>query len=370
MRRVFGLLLCLLAGCSGRSATEPIFIGHLAPLSGPDQRIGQHARQGILLAVEEANQDDNARKINVIHVDIPGDEEKPERPENDRAQAQAVRLITINRVIALLGDTGSAQAESMALGARPYGVAVVTSNGWPAPNNIDNLFVTGVTPARMGQALARYLKERKEQRPDRLAVLTPERSDSGKALAEAFAQELRDSAIKIDRISYKAPSPAPQTEDELSSTNAGAVLCYGARPDFVKKLRAKMPNALWLYAGDERQLAALQEDPQACQGMIWATAYAVDNDAKFASEYRKRFKEEPDVHAALAYDNARLLIAAIRRAMPPTPASVRDALGKSEILDGVTGPMTVSAERTVSRPVFVVRHEEGRAKVLRVDGGK
>src|SRR6516162_7241350 len=82
-------------GCSGKSTTEPIWIGHIATITGPDKAAGEHARQGIQLAVEEANQDDNrilGRKVMVRHANA--------KPDGDGAEAQAVRLVSINKVVA------------------------------------------------------------------------------------------------------------------------------------------------------------------------------------------------------------------------------------------------------------------------------
>ena len=52
--------LCLtLWGCKPKPEPGPILIGHVAPFSGPDKRLGEHAQQAIVLAVEKANQEAN-----------------------------------------------------------------------------------------------------------------------------------------------------------------------------------------------------------------------------------------------------------------------------------------------------------------------
>src|SRR5260370_4080826 len=47
------------AGCSGKGEEEPLYLGHVAPLSRADRIVGEHARRGMRLAVEEANEEDN-----------------------------------------------------------------------------------------------------------------------------------------------------------------------------------------------------------------------------------------------------------------------------------------------------------------------
>ena len=74
----------LLAGCTHGSTTDPIIVGHLAPFSGPDKMRGEHARQGIILAVEELNNDNdkiNGRRVEVHHADDQGSPTgRPMRP--------------------------------------------------------------------------------------------------------------------------------------------------------------------------------------------------------------------------------------------------------------------------------------------------
>src|SRR5437763_1492222 len=100
VRRTLALLaaaLCL-PGCSGSAPPPPILLGHVATLSGPDRKAGQSAARGIRLAVMEANKDPNkgaGRPVKVIHTDTLG--------TLDAFEAEAVRLVTINRTAALLG---------------------------------------------------------------------------------------------------------------------------------------------------------------------------------------------------------------------------------------------------------------------------
>src|SRR5262245_31581566 len=80
----------LLAGCSHGAGTEPIIVGHLAPFTGPDKVRGEHARQGIILAVEEVNNDNekiNGRSVEVHHADDQG--------SPSAAGDQTVRLVTV-----------------------------------------------------------------------------------------------------------------------------------------------------------------------------------------------------------------------------------------------------------------------------------
>src|SRR5262249_19255231 len=162
--------------------------------------------------------------------------------------------------------------------------------------------------------------------------------------------------------------------DQLRPAPPQAVLVVGAGPDFVRKLRARLegPKA-WLYAGTEGQMTALREDPDAGPGVYLATAYVEDNGSdrgkEFTQKQRERLNQGPDVHAAVAYDDARLLFEALRQSKVLTPAKVRDELAKVETFEGVTGTLKFTRERDVRRPVFLVQVEDGRLKLLKRDAG-
>src|SRR6516164_3878389 len=114
-RRFQAILLTtlLLTGCSSRSGNDAILIGHIAPMSTP---AGEHAKQGILLAVKEANDPDKGagQKVTVLHVDSHGDPAI--------AQAEAVRVAGVNKVAAVLIDADPGTVERVTRDLEPYGI--------------------------------------------------------------------------------------------------------------------------------------------------------------------------------------------------------------------------------------------------------
>ncbi len=357
------LALATLAGCYQRGTTEPILIGHVATLSGSEKTVGEHAKRGILLAVEEANQEDNriaGRRVAVLHADA--------RPDGKAAQAEGVgvRLISINKVAALLGGTDAAQAEYLARAVQSGGVPLVTQSGLPGSSLNENVFSCSVAPARQGQVLAKYAA--RELKAGRVAVLSDNRSSASTALADAFVAELgRDNATWLE---FKGPADFADVVGRARKANPRAILIAGAASN-LGKLRAELAKAglevpVW-FGGDEGSLPALQADREASNGVYLATPYLVENDTpanrEFVKAYKERFQESPDVHAALAYDGARLLFEAMRRAKTPTtPPGILEELSKLEGFPGLTGPLSFGNDRHARRPVFVVRLQDGRVE--------
>src|SRR5262249_36146854 len=144
------LLLAMFAGCYRSSSTEPLSLGHVAATTGPDKAAGEHARQGIHVAVEKENGDPKdlvlGRKIAARHANA-------KRDARDAAAA-TVRLMSVNRVVALLGGTDSAQAEQIARGAESAGAPVVLQAALPSPG--ENTFSIVPSLARRGQVLGKF----------------------------------------------------------------------------------------------------------------------------------------------------------------------------------------------------------------------
>jgi branched-chain amino acid transport system substrate-binding protein len=384
----------LVAGCSHKAAPETVYLGQLTPLSGPHAQVGQHAKQGIVLALAEANQDDNlvaGRRLEVLHVDTGG--------SRDQAQNEAVRLILVNKVPALLHDFDAAQAENLGqlVASSNYKVPLVTSAGIRRPADSNFLFSTGLTPQAQGQALARFVAEKLHK--DKVAVLVANSGDVWDALAEAFSAKLGKERVKRWRFQsesdlaeqMKKPGAGDGTALErkretdfvdlarqVQEEAPQAVLVVGSAADFVKLRTALHKAGLaaavpFLLGGGEENLQDLQGSAQAKEAVYLATAFFLDDNTpraqeiarsspraqQFAAEYRERFGDAPDVHAALAYDSARLLFEAMRRAKTLDGEKIREALADLTDFETLTGPLS-------RRPALIVLLKEGRPSVVEV----
>src|SRR5262249_51815514 len=115
--RCIVLLVCtvFVAGCWQKSEPEPMFFGQVVPLSGPEKAVGDRVRNGLILAVEEANKEENrvaGRRVAVLTPDGGA--------SVDDVRHKAVRLVTVDRAVALLGGTELDQLEGLAAVAQSH----------------------------------------------------------------------------------------------------------------------------------------------------------------------------------------------------------------------------------------------------------
>jgi branched-chain amino acid transport system substrate-binding protein len=375
------IVLAILAGCSGKAAPEPISIGHLAPRTGPRAAVGKHAEQGIVLAVEEVNREENriaGRPVTVRHVDT-GDDPKT-------ATQEAVRLITVNRVAAVLGNLEATPAESLGLEVQTYRVPVIVSAGLAFQPTSKYLFPIGPAPGLRGQALAQVAGQ--QQRQFAVAVLVPDRGPVPEALAEAFASQLGRDRVKkwsypagpsqeAESTEHKAEPDLEELARKVKAQMPGGVLVVGSAGPCLR-MRAALRKAgidekvPFFFGGDEEALTALLEAGSQAEGIHATTAFCLDTDTPkgqevskrlsraqaFATAYQGRFSEAADANAALAYDSARLLFEAMRRASTTDGDKVQEQLtGLLADFDSLTGPLP-------HRHVFVVQIRGGRLSLV------
>ncbi len=305
------------------------------------------------------------RPIEVIHTDTLG--------KLGAFEAQAVRLVKVNRVAALLGGTSPEEVERL----ETVSVPLVSPCGVRPRSRSDYVFCTGLSPAYRGTVLARFAVEELQAR--HAVVLADGEREEHTLLAEAFARAFPSAVKKKDDKASVARPPVVRYTKEVSfrdligllkSDHKSVVLLAGPAGD-LRRLRKELtdPKLLVLFGGPEGNLQALAEETGPEPAWL-ATAFAVDLDEArtraFVKEYRELYKDDPDVDAALAYDGARLLFEALRRARDGlTVARLRDELARLKDFPGLTGSLSFGEDRRLRRPALVVRLEGGRSHMVK-----
>jgi branched-chain amino acid transport system substrate-binding protein len=363
--QVFGILILSLGGCGRKASLETVRIGHLAPSAGLDPGAGEHARRGILLAVEEANRDEGAgvgRHVEVLHPEC--------RNDPEAIRAAAVRLVTINKVAALLGGTNPAQVEALARVAESWKLPLVAPGGPGGRTASSLVFHTNVSPAYHGKVLARFAAQ--ELTAKSVAVLIGKhegREANASALAAGFTREFR----KADRTiggewGYKNSGELKVLAGRLDHMRPDAVLLAGDPADLAELGQAGLPaKTAVLFGGEEGSLPAVRAEP-IHHSVYLATPFAIEDGPpqtnEFVRRYQERFHDLPDVHAALALDSARLLFEGLRRSKELEPAKLPEALVELKTFDSSTGLLYLDKDHWAHRTLYILRVENGQAKTI------
>jgi branched-chain amino acid transport system substrate-binding protein len=366
------LMLLGLTGCYTSATPLPIVIGHVSDKSRLD-KAGDQAELGIRLALHETNKDGaltdlfGGRKIEVHHTDAHG--------ELDKFESQAVRLDSVNRCLALFG--GLSPAETAALNHAK--LPLLTFHGQPPAGGNNQVFYLGMSPERQGSVLAKVVAEKGSRivlfMDERRAESTPISESFQKALAEARNQAKGEPANLLV-LRFGKDAKWSDLVKRIGSQGADAVVFAGNVQDFnawhkeVRRepLRNKPTQIVYAGADGDHRLFDFEGDEKT--SVLLATAFhadpALEKVTAFMKAYQEAFKIEADVHAALAYDGFRILIEAMKRTPTQlTPERVREELLKTKDFAGLTGPLTITSEREVQRPLFVVRWQNGALTALK-----
>ena len=84
----------------------------------------------------------------------------------------------------------------------------------------------------------------------------------------------------------------------------------------------------------------------------------------FIKDYNKAYHEIPDAMAALAYDAGYIVADAIRRAKSTDPSLIRAALATTKDFMGVTGKVTIDANRNAAKSIVILELVKGLPKYL------
>src|SRR5262249_48623748 len=83
---------------------------------------------------------------------------------------------------------------------------------------------------------------------------------------------------------------------------------------------------------------------------------------KFVQGYQQKYGKAPDALAALGYDAAMLLFQAMKSAKSLSGPDLRDAIAQTKDFDGVTGRITINAQRNAEKSAVIIEVTNGKFK--------
>lgn len=98
----------------------------------------------------------------------------------------------------------------------------------------------------------------------------------------------------------------------------------------------------------------------------WSPDLATTANGRFIAAYTRRFSDEPSETAALTYDAARLLFAAIGASGDGTPAAIQKALYGPLDFEGTSGRIRYARNGDPEKAVVVLQFKDGKDQVARV----
>ena len=363
------LCLCLagLASCNpsggDTASTEEIVIGEYGSLTGEDATFGTSTKNGIEIAVDEVNAAGGilGKKVRVIVEDDQGKAEE--------AQIVVTKLITKDRVVAVLGEVASSRSLAAAPVAQQYGVPMIS----PSSTNVevtrkgDYIFRVCFLDPFQGYVMAKFATS--TLKITKVAVLRDIKSDYSVGLANAFIENFQKmGGTIVGDESYSAGDTdfnAQLTSIKAKGPQAIFVPGYYTAVGLIARQAKKQGINAPLLGGDGWDSPKLTEiGGKDLDGSFFTNHYSVEDPSpeaqKFLAAYKARFNTVPDALGGLGYDSAMVLFEAIKRAGSTDGKKIRDEIARTKDHSGVTGKITLNSERNADKPAVVLEIKEGK----------
>ena len=361
------LAAALTLACGGvkSPASQGIQLGFFGALTGPTATFAQSGKKGAELAIEQINACGGVLGKPLVLLS------EDDRGEASEAASAVSKLITRDHVVALIGEQASSRTLAAAPIAQSYGVPLIspTSSNVEVTKKGDYIFRACFIDPYQGRAVASFARDRLKAQT--AAILVDSKSDYSVGLAEAF----REAFTALGGRVVAEPKYAEGDSDFSAQLTALGPL----KPDVLfvpgyytdagliaRQARSLGVTAVLLGADGWDSPKLTEIGGPAIEGAYLSNHYSVDDPSprvrEFVQAYKTKFGAEPDSIAASSYDAVGMLADAIGRAGSTEGRRVRDALATVKEFPGVTGTITMDADRNPIKPIVILKVEGGRFK--------
>jgi branched-chain amino acid transport system substrate-binding protein len=358
------IFLGILAVAGPARANEgPIKIGQYGAFSGKEASFGTAAHKGVILAFEEANASGGVlgRPVELVDED--------NQSKAGESATIAKKFVSRDKVVAVLGgnvSVNSLEAAPILQNAKIPMVAISSTN--PRVTEMGNyIFRVCFIDPFQGAVLAKFARNTLHAK--RAAIITSVSNPYSVGISKVFREKFTadGGAIAVEQKhsegdkDFRAQLTAIKAAGvdcifHSSNYTEGALICIQAR-----QLGLNLP----IFGGDAWEAPQLIEiGGAAVEGTYYSTHASPDSTApemqNFVRKFRARWNEAPDSIAALGYDAAQLVFAALRRAGTTDSAKLREAIATTKEFPGVTGKITIDAQRNATKSAVILTTKNGK----------
>ena len=330
------------AGSSGAESAQIIKIGFVAPLTGPQAHYGAEYKNGVTLAIEDANAAHptlDGKPVTFV-LDVEDDQADPKI-----ATELAQKLVDdkVSGVIGHFNSGTSIPASTIYSQAGIPEIAMATAEAYTA-QGYKTTFRSMTSDTQQGSVMGQYVVKKLGAR--KVAIID-DRTAYGQGLADQFARAVAAAGGSVIDREY--------TTDKASDFAAILTSVKGKHPDLIyyggadsqsapmvrqmKRLGIAIPLASGEMTKTPDFLKLAGAD---AEGTIASLAgLPLDKMPKgtdYAARYKARFNEEVATYSPYGYDATRVMIAAMEKANSADPATYLPVLASMDYTDAVTTP--------------------------------
>jgi branched-chain amino acid transport system substrate-binding protein len=345
MKSIYRVLLLLLIGLlvmpGGAGAADTVKIGMLAPLTGFAAADGLSALNSVKLAVERVNQEGGllGRQVELVYYD--------DRADGKDAVALARKLIQQDQVAGVVGGSYSTPSRAVAPIFEDEEIPFVAAYAvhpditQAGKYCFRNGFLGTVEGKCAGYVSVQLLKAK------RIALLTSD-NDFGLTLAQGIKSYLANQAQGA-QIVFEQTYPFSEKDfkpylAKIKEANPDLLFASGyyfQTGPVVKQAREMALNVQVLGEEGADSPKFLEIAGPAAEGFVIVTNLDRDDPRpvvqNFLKTYEERYKIQPDMVGASAYDAFMIICDGIRRAGSTEGPAIQQAIAATKDYNGLTG---------------------------------
>ncbi|WP_353097187.1 ABC transporter substrate-binding protein [Tissierella praeacuta] len=377
-RKLLGVLslifiLNVLAGCTSKSANnqaseDTIKVGLNYELSGDVATYGKSLSDGLLLAIEEINQNGGAleKQIEPIKVD--------NKSEDTESANVSTRLATRDKVVALLGPATSGNTKAASPAAMQNKIPLISASATTDDVTVDSngnvreyIFKTCFSDSFQGVMMAEFAL--KDLDFKNAVILADSTSDYAKGLSKAFKETyiklggkvLAEEAYQSKDTDFKA------VLTNLKGLNPEALFIPGYYEEvglIIRQARELGLNVP-ILGGDGYESPKLTEiaGKDVLNNVYYSSHYSPMDEAeevvRFKENFKAKYGKEADAFNALGYDLGYFFKDALERAGEVNPEKLKDALASTKDFKGVTGTVSIDEKHNPVKSVTIIEMKDG-----------
>ncbi len=356
-------ILAATVSCGSKGSQKEILIGEYGSLTGGIATFGISTKNGSELAFDEVNKKGGVlgKQIKLLVED---DQSKPEE-----AGTVVTKLINPTGVSAVLGHVASSHSLAAAPICQANQIPMISpSSTNPRVTQVGNyIFRVCFTDPFQGAVMAKFAADTLKFK--KVAILVDVRSDYSVGLQTFFRQQFRQLGgdVVLEQSYSQGDSDFRAQLTAIKAANPEGIYLPGYYTEVgtivhqARELGITVP----FLGGDGWDSPKLWEiGGPTLNGCYFSDHYSTDDPnpavQKFVADYKAKYGQTPDALAALAYDAAHILAAAVEKAGSTEGTKIRDAIAATKDFPGVTGSISINADRNAVKPAVILKVENGK----------
>jgi branched-chain amino acid transport system substrate-binding protein len=367
---LIGMLAVGSFGCSKKEeapkgSADTVKIGFLGALTGDVAMFGKPTLVGMKMAADEINAAGgiNGKKIEIVEADNRGDKQE--------GASVTQKLITRDNVVAIVGDPTTGITKVAAPIAQKAGV-VLLSAGATGPGVVENgdfIFRDTLLDSVAIPACIDFFA--KDMGYKKVAVITSDNNDYSVGLSQTFRDAAKTKGVEIvseEKVKDGDKDFSAQiTNIKAKKPDVIFFSGYYTEGALIMKEARKQGLKANMFGGDGLFSPKLIElGGPAVEGTMSALGFSPEQaspvTAKFVEAFKAKFGgAEPGLFDAQGYDAIMLLADSMKRAASTDPKVFKDALAKTKAFEGVSGTITMQANREpIKSPLALLVVKDGK----------